>query len=132
MGAIEISDVFIKELLEHDINNVYGNCLNVLSHKYSRLNTYRVASKKEDVDDIVMKATLTAIDAVFQADILFKQANFDKEAGMITKIILKTLKIAQKILAGLLIKSPLKVGIAYNAMHNVIKFIEKEIIKKAI
>lgn len=119
----------VSELLENDIESLYQSSLNSLSNKYSRLKNWKTASKVQE-DALVLEATKIVVDAAIQFDFLSKQSNFEKESGLITNIMLKTLKIAQKILAGLLLKSPLKIGIAYNAMHNAIKFLEKGIKKK--
>lgn len=126
---IEIADMLLKELVAHDADWSYQKSLSVLSSKYNSLHEYKTASK-EEVDEIVLEATRIAYDAVQQADFLLKQSNFEKESSLLTKIVLKTLKVAQKMLAGLLLKNPLKVGIAYNAMHNVIKFLEKQLKEK--
>lgn len=128
---MQIVSMTIDELLENDANNEYRCALSRLSNKYSRFREYRTASKVS-VDNDVLVATETIIQAALQADNLLKQADFDREAGLITKVIIKTLQVAQKVLAGLLITSPVKVGIAYNAMHNVIKFLEKEMRKKVL
>jgi hypothetical protein len=127
----DIIEFTVSELLQNDQNNMYRSALSDLSKKYSKLEKWKTASKRQ-IDKEVLDATKIVIDAILQVDSLMKQANFDKNASFITKIMIKTLKIAQKILAALLVTSPLKVGIAYNAMHNVIKYLEKSLLKKEI
>ena len=126
----DVLDLIVSELLENDVDNLYRYSLGYLGQRYSRLNKLRIATIKEEPDKYVLEATKVLIDAAIQFDTLYKQSNFEKESGLITNIMIKTLKISQKILAGLLLISPLKVGIAYNALHNVIKFLEKKKVKK--
>jgi hypothetical protein len=125
-----ILDLCIFELLNNDKEYTYRKALSVLSQKYSRVEKKYIIAKNTNVDSDILEATKIIVEASLQADILLKQSKFVKDATILTKIILKTLKIAQKILAGLLLKSPLKIGIAYNALHNVIKFLEKSMIKE--
>lgn len=122
----DVLDLVISELLENDVDNIYRSSLNSLGQRYSKLSRWKTASKLPEPDEEVLEATKVMIDAALQVDTLCKQSNFEKDSGLINNIMLKALKIAQKILAGLLLKSPLKIGIAYNAMHNVIKFLEKQ------
>lgn len=126
----DILEFSISKLIENDKTGEYRASVNNLSKRYSKLNFWKTSSKNQDNDEIVDEATKIYVDAILHADSLYKQAEFSKNSGFITKIILKTLKIAQKMLATLLFKSPLKVGIAYNAMHNVIKYLEREMKKK--
>ena len=126
---IEILDFFVSELLSHDKNDLYGEYINVLSSKFNRIKKYKTASKKDVVDKEMLKIIESVFNSVQQADILYKQASFGKNSAFLTKVVLKTLQVAQKMLAGLLIKDPFKIGVAYNAMHNVIKYLEKELKK---
>jgi len=125
----DVLSLIVSELLEKDVDSLYRNSINFLGHKYSKLRQWKNASISQEPDKEILEATKIVIDAAIQFDILCKQSSFEKESGLISNIMLKTLKIAQKVLAGLLLSSPLKIGIAYNAMHNVIKFLEKKKIK---
>lgn len=119
----------VSELLKNDDEKAYRFALSDFSVKISKLKRWKIANKK-NVDDVVKEATKVYMDAILSVDSLLKQADFEKNSGFVTKVIVKTLKVAQKMLATMLIKNPVKVGIAYNAMHNVIKFLEKEMKKK--
>jgi len=128
----DIIQIVTSNLLENDVDGLYRQSLSLLSNKDSRLKKFKIASTKVQ-DEHVLEATKVVIDAALQVDSLLKQANFEKESmGIIKSLVLKTLKIAQKILAGLLLLSPLRVGIAYNAMYNVIKYFEKRFTKSDI
>jgi len=127
----DILEFTISELLMNDCDGAYRASLSNLSNKYAKLEKWRIASKK-NIDQDVLNATKIVVEAVSQADLLSKQADFEKNASFLIKIMVKTLKIAQKMLAALLVTSPLKVGVAYNAMHNVIKFLEKSLLKKEL
>ena len=113
----------IEELLKQDIDGQYTAAINL---RYSRF------GKKSSIepDDLVKKTVNIIFSNIEEAEALFKQASFYKDAGFIMKIILKTLKIAQKMLVALLFQSPFRVGIAYNALHVVIKYFERESKKK--
>ena len=126
----------IETLLDNDKGNIYQSHLNHLCDRYSSLSNWKTASKTKDIDKIVMQALEVVVKAASDADFLYKEhskiAAGGGFKGFITKVILKTLKIAQATLAVLLIKSPLKVGIAYNAMHHVIKYLEREMRKQKL
>lgn len=126
----------IDSLLEFDKNGIYQNHLNHLCGDYSNLAKWKTASKVENPDVDVLKSLEIIIKAASDADFIYKNYKIAAKGkgakGFISKVILKTLKLAQTALAVLLIKNPLKIGIAYNAMHRVIKFLEREMIKKKI
>jgi len=125
---LQIFEATIQQLLEQDYNGDYKKSLSELSSKYSRLMKYKNASLNK-ADPIVLEACEIVLQTISKVDALYKQSNFDKESGFITNIMIKTLEVAQKLLSTLLVKSPMKVGVAYNAMHNVIKFLRKEMKK---
>ena len=124
---MDIFELSVKELLKNDFNNLYKNHLSHLSNKYVKLKKWFKTANKIEEDEIVLEATKVFLENVLHADQFLKQTHFEKKSKFVTKIIIKTLKVALKILAGLLLKNPFKVGIAYNAMHNVIKHLEKEL-----
>jgi hypothetical protein len=122
----------IKHLLRHDYLHEYQAAINVLCDKYSKLTQW-----KNEISflpsSVVIDSCEIAIKAAIEADYYANNQDF-KFAGIVTKLMLKSLKIAQGVLSLMLIKSPLKVAIAYNALHWVINLIEgkenKEHIKK--
>ena len=116
---MSIVNLVVENLLLND-NGEYRSALSILSRKYSQIKIDRVASRRCSKE--VMKSCEIAIEAAIKADELSKQ----KTAGLLNKILIKTLKIAQAALAIFLLKSPFKVGLAYNALHNVIKYLEHE------
>ena len=84
----------------------------------------------------ILESTRLVINASIEADCIYNQAimdkSFNKQASFISKIIIKTLKIAEKALALLIFQNPLKVGFAYSALHQVIKFFEKQLKKNVV
>jgi hypothetical protein len=119
-----ILELFTNELLKNDIDGQYAGAIKLYSSKYPQLK--KIAFKGTTPDDLIKKTTELVLENIIEADFLFKQAEHYKEAGFIMNIIIKTLKIAQKMLAALLFQSPFRVGIAYNALHSVIKFFEQK------
>lgn len=85
---------------------------------------YSTYIKTASIDNDENKALSIMIDACEKADVIYKNA-FQKESGFITKIVIKTLKVAQAALATMLLKSPFRVALAYNALHLVIKKLEE-------
>jgi hypothetical protein len=114
----------IEYLLQEDSSQEFQSAINSLCKKYSKLEQWK---KEVDIQpsSIVLDSCDIALSAALDAD--YYQYNQDfRVAGMVTKLMLKSLKIAQGILALMLIKSPLKVAVAYNALHWVIQSIEKK------
>lgn len=128
----DILELAISELLKNDKDKLYRNALSFLASKHSKLKKWKTASKVANVDQQVLEVTKLIVSVALQADAMLKQASFEKEAGFIWSIMMKTLRITQKILAGLLVMSPWKVGVAYNALYNVIKILDKNKLKKKI
>ena len=110
-------------------DNEYHNALSELQ-QLKRYGFYFTVKKNCQISDNVREATKIIVSAAIQVDSLQKQASFNKDASFISKIMLKTLKITQKMLAGMLLANPIKISIAYNALHNVIKFLEKSSLSK--
>lgn len=123
-------------LLENDINGEYRSAIRRLGFEYDSLLLFnKSAGSDKEPDEDILEATRIALDAAKAANELFiaaavKKKDDEVDLGFYTKAVLKTLKIAQTMLAGLLPKSPLKIGIAYNAMQFVLKFVKKKLIKK--
>ena len=122
----------IQDLLKNDIDNCYQRHLNFLSKKNHQLKQWETSLKIGKIDDNVLEALKIVVNAGIESQIIQKYSSFNKDAGLINKIMLKSLKIAQKILAVLLLQSPFKIGIAYNAMQNVIKFLQKQMKTKLV
>lgn len=116
---MSILELVVKNLLMHD-NGDYRSALSILSRKYSQLKVDKIASRRCSKE--VLQSCEIVVKAAIKADELSKQ----KTAGLLNKVLIKTLKIAQAALALFLLKSPFRIGLAYNALHNVIKFLERE------
>ena len=121
----------VEDILSSDSSNDYQIALNRLAFKYPHLR--RWAKKVEgDVNFEVLNALEIVVRAGMDADGMQGMSKSIKTAGFINRMMIKALKIAQKILAVLLLKSPFKIGIAYNALHNAIKFLELQAVPKVI
>ena len=119
----------INEILKND-DGVYQEHLNILSDRYSNLNQWKTSSKNKEIDENVLRSLEIVVKASLDADFLLNQKLKFSAGDFLNKILIKTLKIAQASLATLLFKTPFRVGLAYNALHHVIKFLEKEMVKK--
>ena len=128
-----------SEILRNDSDGEFRQIISTLSPKYHKLNRLVSGLKMAHangtvkIDKNVSKAIETVLAAAIEADNLKRSSigGMKKEADkFLSKLIIKTLKIAQKTLAMLLVLSPMKIGVAYNAMQSAIKFLEKELLKK--
>jgi len=119
----------ISEILSKD-DGEYQAHLNFLSERYPDLKHWKTSSKVKKIDENILKSLEIIVKASLDADFLINQKEKFAAGNFLNKIVLKTLKVAQTTLATLLFKTPLRVGLAYNALHMVIKYLEKEIKKK--
>ena len=116
--------LFVDYIISLDKSDDCRKCLSLFRIQHPKLKKSIIASK---IDDELFDACKIAVDACRKADNLLNQKKaFSKDAGFITKAVLKILKLAQGSLAFLLLKSPLRVAFAYTALHTVIKYLEKE------
>jgi hypothetical protein len=120
----------LSHIIENDDCGVYSSHIAFLAKKsktstlFETSSKLKIAASENHLNDPIISDTLKIIiNACNEADILYKNS-FKKEAGFITKVIIKTLKVAQAALATMLLKSPVRVAIAYNALHFVIKHLE--------
>lgn len=116
-------DRIIEELLETDKTGSYQAAINQLVPTTPELQMWRTDASIEPEKPIL--DTLRIITGSLKVT----TADKTKQAGVITKIMLKSLQIAQTALLGLLFKSPVRVGLAYNTLHSVIKFLKRDILK---
>jgi len=114
----------VEHLLLNDDAHEYQAALNVLCAKYSKLEQWKKECSVEP-SAVTLETCEILVKAAIEADYYQYNQHF-KVAGMVTRLMLKSLKIAQGVLALMLVKSPLKVAIAYNSLHWVIKSIEEK------
>lgn len=122
----------INNILEND-DGTYQNHLNFLSSQYLELKKWESASKmasKSDVNEDVLEVLEIVVKASLDADFLLNQRVKFSASDFLNKVVIKTLKVAQTALATLLFKTPFRVGLAYNALHSVIKYLDREMKKK--
>lgn len=117
----------IDNIVKNDHDGIYTAHIAHLGNKRPILKKW--AGKNINDDKTITNVINIAVNAVSEADVLlehYKQAS-EKQATIFLPLIVKTLKIASKALAVMLLTSPLKVGVAYSALHVVIKEFEKRI-----
>jgi len=131
-GLTAILEKTINNILEND-DGTYQNHLNFLSSQYPELKKWESASKmasKSDVNEDVLEVLEIVVKASLDADFLLNQRVKFSASDFLNKVVIKTLKVAQTALATLLFKTPFRVGLAYNALHSVIKYLDREMKKK--
>jgi hypothetical protein len=133
---MSVQSQLLEYLVKNDIDNQYQTAINQLSKKYSFLDNY--SNKTSSKVDIEVLQSVEIFANICNDIETIKVAGFSKEKekepelDFYSKAVLKSLKVAQVALLGLLPKSPWKVGIAYNALHFIIKYVEKDLKKKAL
>ena len=131
-GLTAILEKTINNILKND-DGTYQNHLNFLSSQYLELKKWESASKmasKSDVNEDVLEVLEIVVKASLDADFLLNQRVKFSASDFLNKVVIKTLKVAQTALATLLFKTPFRVGLAYNALHSVIKYLDREMKKK--
>jgi hypothetical protein len=99
--------------------------------KYGGVKTTNVDSDVLDSLEILVKASLEA-DFIYENEtkLAAKKEKKPPVKGFVNKLVLKTLKVAEGMLAIMILKNPIKMGLAYNALHFAIKWLEEDIRKK--
>ena len=127
-------------LIKNDIDYSYQKAINKLAIDHSILLDFnKHIASNSGVDPAVLKATEIVIEAFNDVDKIFKivaaepkkEDEEEPKLSFFTRAVIKTLKTAQALLVGLFPQSPFKIGIAYNALHFVIRYVENEMKKKA-
>jgi hypothetical protein len=123
-------DKFTEYVFAQDTNGYYRDHIACLSKDFVGLQKFASKTERTEFDADTLQALKIAIIAIQEAEEIQKNAAFEKESkNFLNKLLLKTLQIAQKSLALLLFKTPLRVAIAYNALHWVIAYLSKELKK---
>jgi hypothetical protein len=138
---VSVKHQIFAQIIDNDVGHVYQSAINELSKKHISLNCFvnsKVVSKCDD-EHVLNAVELIAnvCNEIDECEQLTKTATEKKdepepEMDFYTKAVLKTLKVAQTMLIGLMPKSPWKIAIAYNALHFTIKYVEKEMRAKAL
>jgi hypothetical protein len=122
---------FTNYVLVQDKDNYYRDHIAHLSDSFVGLKKYASKTERTEFDVDTLQALKIAYKSLQEAEEMTKNSAFEKESkNFLNKLLLKTLKIAQASLGLLLFKTPLRVAIAYNALHWVIKYLDKELKKQ--
>lgn len=117
-----MNDILAK-IIEDDFELDYQRHINILSKKHKYLKKWASSDVHLSPDPVITEA----LETIFKTcSYINKESILQKESGLIFNVALKALKIAQGILAVLLLKDPIRVGIAYTALHSVIKTLQKD------
>jgi len=114
----------VNKMLQLDDSGEYQAAISVLSSRYAKLQEWRLDEFKQGSKE-VLNACNSVVEAAIEADYFYDNDNF-KTLSVVSKLVSKTLKVSQKYIAGLLLKNPEKIAVAYNALHSVIHNIEKK------